>query len=178
MGQAISLRVQSLGAHPPRSWFRLGRLALLTPSCGGRSADREEKRVTHRSGKSGQEKEQLDLADPNQRGLLAPLGLAGIRSGQLRLEADSSACTFILKKGDAELPKGPLELFGGVQAKAALFSFETRDREWCDTRQLRRVANTEPRSRSSHAELCWSHGFVASRFNNLDPCIDLTSSPM
>jgi hypothetical protein len=32
---------------PRRSRDRLRHLALLTPSCGGRGADREEKRVIH-----------------------------------------------------------------------------------------------------------------------------------
>ena len=43
MGEAISLRAQSLRITA-RSWDRLRRFALLTPSCGGPSADREEKR--------------------------------------------------------------------------------------------------------------------------------------
>src|SRR3954452_6073885 len=53
---------------------RLRRFALLTPSCGGPSADREEKRVTRGSDKirTRTDQEQLDLPDPNQRGLLDP----------------------------------------------------------------------------------------------------------
>ena len=35
MGEATSLRIQSLQAIFARSWFRLKHLALLTPSCGG-----------------------------------------------------------------------------------------------------------------------------------------------
>src|SRR3954465_4684413 len=73
MGEAISLRVQSLRITA-RSWDRLRRFALLTPSCGGPSADREEKRVTRGSAmiRTRTEQEQLDLPDPNQRGLLDP----------------------------------------------------------------------------------------------------------
>ncbi len=68
MGQAISLRVQSLRAEPARSRDRLGRLALLTPSCGGLCADREEKRVTHGSDRAELDhQEQLDRNRPNQR---------------------------------------------------------------------------------------------------------------
>ena len=53
---------------PRRSRDRLGRLALLTPSCGGQSADREEKRVTY--GNGWRHEEQLDTRHPNQRGHL------------------------------------------------------------------------------------------------------------
>ena len=59
--------------------------------------------------------------------VLSLLGLAGIRGERLRLKADTSPCTLILEEGDAELPEGPLELFGGIQAKTALFSFENRE---------------------------------------------------
>ena len=55
----------------------MGRLALLTPSCGGQRADREEKRVAHGNEinrQQGRRQEQLDFKDPNQRRLL------GIRS--------------------------------------------------------------------------------------------------
>ena len=51
----------------------MGRLALLTPSCGGQCADREEKRVAHGNEinrQHGKKQEQLDLRDPNQRRLL------------------------------------------------------------------------------------------------------------
>src|ERR1700722_2495755 len=69
MGEAISLSVQSRrAAMPRRSRDRLGRLALLTPSCGGQSADREEKRVTY--GNGWRHEEQLDTRHPNQRGHL------------------------------------------------------------------------------------------------------------
>ena len=51
---------------PRRSRDRLGRLALLTPSCGGQSVDREEKRVTY--GNGWRHEEQLDTRHPNQRG--------------------------------------------------------------------------------------------------------------
>ncbi|RJT17811.1 hypothetical protein D3227_40550, partial [Mesorhizobium waimense] len=44
--------------------------ALLTPSCGGPSADREEKRVTHGTVQK-KVQEHLDQNDPNQRGLSA-----------------------------------------------------------------------------------------------------------
>jgi hypothetical protein len=50
----------------------LGRLALLTPPCGGQCADREEKRVAHGNEinrQQGRKQEQLDFRDPNQRGL-------------------------------------------------------------------------------------------------------------
>ena len=50
---------------PRRSRDRLGRLALLTPSCGGQSADREEKRVTY--GNGWRHEEQLDPNNANQR---------------------------------------------------------------------------------------------------------------
>ena len=49
----------------------MGRLALLTPPCGGQCADREEKRVAHGNEinrQQGKTQEQLDLRDPNQRG--------------------------------------------------------------------------------------------------------------
>jgi hypothetical protein len=50
MGKVISLAGTVLGQSLPRSFNRLRRLALLTPSCGGPlskwSADLEEKRVT------------------------------------------------------------------------------------------------------------------------------------
>ena len=70
MGEAISLRVQSLQAELARSRNRLGRLAFLTPSCGGLCADREEKRVTHGNDKpEAGHQEQLDRNHPNQRGL-------------------------------------------------------------------------------------------------------------
>jgi hypothetical protein len=58
----------------------LGGLTLLTPSCGGQSADREEKRVAHGNAipsaekerkkerkKGRKEEEQLDFKHPNQR---------------------------------------------------------------------------------------------------------------
>ena len=70
-GQAISLRVQNLRAEPARSRDRLGRLALLTPSCGGLCADRKEKRVTHGSDRSEPGyQEQLDRNVPIREGLL------------------------------------------------------------------------------------------------------------
>ena len=55
----------------------MGRLALLTPSCGGQRADREEKRVTHgneipTAGKR-KKQDQLDFTNPNQRRLLVTL---------------------------------------------------------------------------------------------------------
>ena len=53
---------------PRRSRDRLRRLALLTPSCGGPRADREEKRVIH--GRDMTKEEQLDSRNPNQRGHL------------------------------------------------------------------------------------------------------------
>jgi acetamidase/formamidase len=51
---------------------RLRRLAFLTPSCGGPSADREEKPVTRGSDmiRTRTNQEQLDFSDPNQRRLL------------------------------------------------------------------------------------------------------------
>ena len=73
MGKAISFRVLSLRAKPARSCNRLGRFALLTPSCGGLCADREEKRVTCGNEINrwrGKKQEQLDSNDPNQRRLL------------------------------------------------------------------------------------------------------------
>ena len=72
MGQAISLRVQSLGARASKVVVQIGTPCLLTPSCGGRSADREEKRVTHGSdtAQPNRGQEQLDFTDSNQRSLL------------------------------------------------------------------------------------------------------------
>ena len=55
----------------------MGRLALLTPSCGGQRADREEKRVAHGNEinrQQGRRQEQLDFKDPNQRSLLDMYG--------------------------------------------------------------------------------------------------------
>jgi hypothetical protein len=54
----------------------LRRLAFLTPSCGGPSADREEKPVTRGSDmiRTRTNQEQLDFSDPNQRRLLAKAG--------------------------------------------------------------------------------------------------------
>ena len=69
MGEATSLRVQSLRAKLARSWSRLRHLALLTPSCGGpaptakRSEDPLGRDIRDRK------QEQLDLNGPNQRGL-------------------------------------------------------------------------------------------------------------
>src|SRR3954453_18503504 len=63
-------------AHHRKVVDRLRRFALLTPSCGGPSADREEKRVTRGSAmiRTRTEQEQLDLPDPNQRRLLDRTG--------------------------------------------------------------------------------------------------------
>jgi len=52
MGQAISLRVPSLRAISQGRGSDWDAFALLTPSCGGPSADREEKRETHGNGTS------------------------------------------------------------------------------------------------------------------------------
>jgi len=46
MGEAIPLRAQSLQAQAGKVVEQIGTPALLIPSCGGLSADREEKRVT------------------------------------------------------------------------------------------------------------------------------------
>src|SRR5829696_4442616 len=79
MGAAISLRVQSLRTKPARSWNRLRRLALLTPSCSGpaptakRSEDPRDRHIRQ------EEQEQLDLNGPNQRGLLGRSGSAADR---------------------------------------------------------------------------------------------------
>ncbi|MER9826730.1 hypothetical protein NKJ50_33740, partial [Mesorhizobium sp. M0115] len=70
MGEAISLRVLNLpnqGSQGRETDLR--RLALLTPSYGGPSADREEKRVTCGTVRE-KVQEHLDHNDPNQRGLL------------------------------------------------------------------------------------------------------------
>ena len=60
----------------------MGRFALLTPSCGGLCADREEKRVTCGNEINrwrGKKQEQLDSNDPNQRVLLEPTRRIGYR---------------------------------------------------------------------------------------------------
>lgn len=76
----------------------MGRLALLTPSCGGQRADREEKRVAHGNEinrQQGRRQEQLDFKDPNQRSLL----------GQTQAQKEP---TKALKKATALLPGGVL----------------------------------------------------------------------
>lgn len=71
MAKAISLRVQNLQAHQARKVVKqIETPCPLTPSCGGQSADREEKRVRPAGAtRSKINKEQLDLINPNQRGL-------------------------------------------------------------------------------------------------------------
>ena len=86
MGEAIPLRAQSLQAQAGKVVEQIGTPALLIPSCGGLSADREEKRVTHGSdtAQPNRVQEQLDFRDPNQRGLLArlwPFCAAGDEAG-------------------------------------------------------------------------------------------------
>jgi hypothetical protein len=70
MGEAIPLRAQSLQAQAGKVVEQIGTPALLIPSCGGLSADCEEKRVTHGSdtAQPNRGQEQLDFRDPNQRG--------------------------------------------------------------------------------------------------------------
>ena len=63
MGEVTPLSVRNRRAvMPRRSRDRLRHLALLTPSCGGRGADREEKRVIH--GDDNQAKKQRNSLTP------------------------------------------------------------------------------------------------------------------
>ena len=73
---------------PRRSRDRLRRLALLTPSCGGQGADREEKRVTYGNGR--RHEEQLDTKHPNQRGHLERDIFKSKKTYQGRFEANSA----------------------------------------------------------------------------------------
>jgi hypothetical protein len=70
MGEAISLRVQSLRASARKVVGQIETPCSPDPIMRRPCADREEKRVTHGSDKSGwTNQEQLDPTDPNQRGL-------------------------------------------------------------------------------------------------------------
>ena len=68
MGKAISLRVQSLRARARKVVKQIETPRLPDPIMRRPCADREEKRVT-RGNETEDRKEQLDLNDPNQRGL-------------------------------------------------------------------------------------------------------------
>ena len=69
MGQAISLRVQSLRVQARKVVKQIGTSCLPDPIMRRPSVDREEKRVTHGSDtiRTKSDQEQLDLTDPNQR---------------------------------------------------------------------------------------------------------------
>jgi len=75
MGKTISLRVQSLRAKARKVVKQIGTPCLPDPIMRRPCADREEKRVTHRSDtiRTQSDQEQLDLHNPNQRRLLARL---------------------------------------------------------------------------------------------------------
>jgi hypothetical protein len=75
MGKTISLRVQSLRAKARKVVKQIGTPCLPDPIMRRPCADREEKRVTRRSDtiRTQSDQEQLDLHNPNQRRLLAPL---------------------------------------------------------------------------------------------------------
>ena len=72
MGKTISLRVQSLRAKARKVVKQIGTPCLPDPIMRRPCADREEKRATRGSDKirTRTNQEQLDLPDPNQRGLL------------------------------------------------------------------------------------------------------------
>src|SRR3954462_14973119 len=72
MGKTISLRVQSLRAKARKVVKQIGTPCLPDPIMRRPCADREEKRVTHRSDtiRTQSDQEQLDLHNPNQRRLL------------------------------------------------------------------------------------------------------------
>src|SRR3954464_2657447 len=72
MGKTISLRVQSLRAAACKVVVQIGTPCPPDPIMRQPCADREEKRVTHRSDTIpiARDQEQLDLNNPNQRGLL------------------------------------------------------------------------------------------------------------
>jgi hypothetical protein len=79
MGKTISLRVQSLRAAACKVVVQIGTPCLPDPIMRRPCADREEKRVTHRSDTIpiARDQEQLDLNNPNQRGLLVSVPKIG-----------------------------------------------------------------------------------------------------
>jgi hypothetical protein len=72
MGQVISLRVLSLRAQAPKVAKQIETPCSPDPIMRRSCADRGEKRVTHGCDTMQTEshQEQLDVKDPNQRGLL------------------------------------------------------------------------------------------------------------
>ena len=74
MGEAISLRVQSLRVQARKVVNQIETPCSPDPIMRRPCADREEKRVTRGSDQSGMrtDQEQLDLTNPNQRGLSEP----------------------------------------------------------------------------------------------------------
>ena len=68
MGKAISLRVRSLKARACKVVKQIETPRSPDPIMRRPRVDREEKRVT-RANETEEPKEQLDLTDPNQRGL-------------------------------------------------------------------------------------------------------------
>ena len=69
MGEAISLRVPNLRAKARKVVKQIETPRPPDPILRRPCADREEKRVTRGSDRSGpRDQEQLDLTDPNQRG--------------------------------------------------------------------------------------------------------------
>ena len=69
MGEAISLRVQSLRASARKVVGQIETPCSPDPMMRRPCADREEKRVTRGSAHPARKQEQLDLDGPNQRGL-------------------------------------------------------------------------------------------------------------
>ena len=78
MGEAISLRVPNLPAKARKVVEQIETPRSPDPIMRRPCADREEKRVTRGSDmiRNEDEQEQLDLNDPNQRGLLDRRGLS------------------------------------------------------------------------------------------------------
>jgi hypothetical protein len=85
MGKTISLRVQSLRAKARKVVKQIGTPCLPDPIMRRPCADREEKRVTRRSDtiRTQSDQEQLDLHNPNQRGLLERPVPRTARQGQV-----------------------------------------------------------------------------------------------
>jgi hypothetical protein len=75
MGQAISLRVRNLRVQARKVVKQIETPCPPDPIMRRLCADREEKRVTHGATRSRREgdQEQLDVNNPNQRGLLEPI---------------------------------------------------------------------------------------------------------
>ena len=83
MGEAISLRVLNLRANARKVVKQIETPRSPDPIMRRPCADREEKRVTRGSDiiRTRRQQEQLDLNDPNQRGLLASTALSAMSNG-------------------------------------------------------------------------------------------------